>query len=225
MKENIYKENLDISKIKFNRTAVFVANVFLALSIVFFLTMVGFNILFSESYVDGPSMQPTINSQWTEENPTQMDTAIYSKYFKAEKGDIIIAKIPNEDKSAIKRLIAIGGDTIYILNNTIYVNNSALNEPYLYNTQINGVTESSFETYCEVNESFEWINFSNDLNTYVMTIPQNYIFFLGDNRAVSNDCSIFGPQPMSSYEGKVLFVVPYGQNTIEYLWHSLWQTV
>jgi signal peptidase I len=230
MEENEFKENVNIKNIKLKKNALFVANIFLVFSIIFFISTLLTNVLFDMSLVDGPSMQPTINAQWSAENPTYMDTALYSTYWKIERGDIIIVKLPEPElKSVIKRLIAIGGDTIYILNFTIYLNDEPLEEAYLTNSQaLNTYTQNNFYDFCEVNigqSGYEYIEFSETLSTYVMTIPQNYIFFLGDNRPVSHDCSKIGPQPIVNCEGKVLAVAPYGQIMISYLWQQLWKSI
>lgn len=222
LEENPYKTSANLKKMRAQHTALFFANVFLTISMIFFLSTIAFYYCFDNSLVEGSSMQPTINAQWSEANPTYMDTALYSSFFGYHKGDIIIVKLPNDDKNAIKRLIATETDTVYILNHTIYLNSEALSEPYLSSQNVNAQTKTNFDTYCADHDAeLDYIIYDNTLGTYVMTIPENYIFFLGDNRVVSNDCSIFGPQPESSYIGKVFAVIPYGQTMIGYFWNQI----
>ena len=44
------------------------------------------------------------------------------------------------------------------------------------------------------------------LETYVLTVPENFVFFLGDNRYVSSDSSEFGPLEKESILAKVEFI-------------------
>ena len=59
-----------------------------------------------------------------------------------------------------------------------------------------------------------------ELNHISFVIDKGYVFYLGDNRGVSYDCSSYGPQPETIIKAKVLFVVPYNQTLTEYLWTS-----
>lgn len=53
----------------------------------------------------------------------------------------------------------------------------------------------------------QYVKYNSAIQTYVLTIPQDYVFFLGDNRAVSNDCSHFGPIESKYVLAKVDFVI------------------
>jgi signal peptidase I len=81
-----------------------------------------------------------------------------------KRGDVIILKAPNgEEKNWIKRVIALPGDTVKIIQGQTYINGIALNEPYVKNAFSYSMAE--------------------------ITVPPDKIFFLGDNRNVSNDSS------------------------------------
>jgi signal peptidase I len=81
-----------------------------------------------------------------------------------KRGDVIILKAPNgEEKNWIKRVIGLPGDTIKIVQGQTYVNGIALNEPYVKNVFSYSMAE--------------------------ITVPPDKVFFLGDNRNVSNDSS------------------------------------
>jgi signal peptidase I len=81
-----------------------------------------------------------------------------------KRGDVIILKAPNGDeKNWIKRVIGLPGDKVKIVQGQTYVNDIALVEPYV----INAFSYSMAE----------------------VTVPPGKIFFLGDNRNVSNDSS------------------------------------
>ena len=84
--------------------------------------------------------------------------------------------------SYIKRVIAVQGDHIKIEDGKVYLNYEELDEPYLRDgvkTESNLITE--------------------------LTVPEGYVFAMGDNREHSTDCRAFGCIPVDKIESKVLF--------------------
>lgn len=77
-----------------------------------------------------------------------------------ERGNIYTFN--KEDTLMIKRCIAVGGDTVRIINNKVYVNGKVLDEPYV---------------------SSEW-SVTKDI---FVNVPLGSYYFLGDNRADSYD--------------------------------------
>lgn len=86
-------------------------------------------------------------------------TRVYSTSH-LNRGDIIIFKSNELHEDLIKRLIGLPGDEININGTSVYVNGKKLDEPYVRN-----------------NMNFE--------GTY--KVPMGEYFFLGDNRANSDD--------------------------------------
>ena len=89
---------------------------------------------------------------------------IFSGY---ERGDvIIISHATRKDESIIKRVIAVGGDTVDIdfYKGTVSVNGQVLDEPY-----VNTLTNLSYDM------------------TFPVTVPEGKLFVLGDNRNDSLD--------------------------------------
>lgn len=85
--------------------------------------------------------------------------------------------------SYIKRVIGVAGDHILIKNGKVYLNGELLEEEYL----AEGV-------YTERTGAF-----------YDITVPEGYIFAMGDNRMQSVDCRVFGCIPLEKIESKVAF--------------------
>lgn len=85
--------------------------------------------------------------------------------------------------SYIKRVIGVAGDHILIQNGDVYLNGEKLDEPYL---------EDGVET--PITGDF-----------YDITVPDEYIFAMGDNREGSVDCRVFGCIPLEKIEGRVTY--------------------
>lgn len=84
--------------------------------------------------------------------------------------------------SYIKRIIGVAGDTIKFQDGKVYLNGELLDEPYL-NDGI--VTEPVIFTE--------------------VTVPDGYVFVMGDNREHSTDSRSFGCIPVDKIESKVAF--------------------
>lgn len=83
-------------------------------------------------------------------------------------------------KSYIKRVIGLPGEHVQIDNGNVYINGVLLNEEYLQ----------------------EGVKTTNSLFTN-FTVPEGYLFVMGDNRGGSMDSREFGCIPISKVESKV----------------------
>ena len=94
-----------------------------------------------------------------------------------ERGDVIIFNAPDSsNEDFIKRVIAIPGDTVEVRNRTVYVNEVALDEPYI-------MSQPSYSMPSR-------------------TVPEGQYFVLGDNRNRSNDSHNGWFVPRSDIHGK-----------------------
>ncbi len=141
--------------------------------------------IFSTTIVKGVSMQPTL-----ETNDKLFVNRVSFMIKDLEPGDIVEFHNPNNEKEDfIKRVIALEGDTVEIIDNRVYVNNERLNENY---------TSSGGETIVYNDDSW--------------TIGKDQVFVLGDNRPKSNDSRAFGPIPKDSIVGIAFFrFLPIGK--------------
>ena len=85
-------------------------------------------------------------------------------------------------ESYIKRVIALPGEHVQIMNGKVYINGTELDEPYLQD----GVTTQ---------------NEKGLLNDFV--VPEGYVFAMGDNRSGSTVGREFGCVPLEKIEGTV----------------------
>lgn len=126
---------------------------------------------------EAPSNTDIKASQYNAEKPVAIydnePTNIFSKFTH------YVLEIGKE--SYIKRVIGTPGDHILIDNGKVYLNGEELKEDYLRD---NVVTDRMGMFY--------------DL-----TVPEGYIFAMGDNRAESKDCRAFGCVPIEKVESKV----------------------
>ena len=109
--------------------------------------------------VQGDSMLPTLRDGDR--------LAGLSVYNEINRGDIVVISLPDsEHKLIIKRVIAVGGDSVDIdfSSGKVFVNGEELNEPYI---------EAKTYLYYDV--------------TFPLNVPEGKVFVLGDNRNNSLD--------------------------------------
>ena len=97
--------------------------------------------------------------------------------------------LENGKRSYIKRVIGLPGDYVEIKDGGVYINGEKLQENYLRAGVVTDMIQGNRD------ESY--------FNKF--TVPENYVFAMGDNRPGSTDCRSFGCIPLEKIEGKVLF--------------------
>jgi len=134
-------------------------------------------------FIDGPSMQPTLNS-----GEVLMVNRLAYTFSLPERGHIVVFHSPLDPSfDYIKRVIGIPGDTIEIREQTIYVNGTRLREPYLLDK-------------CSVTACFDGF-WQLDMDEY---------FLMGDNRNLSYDSRAFGAVQFNQILGQaVLRYAPF----------------
>ena len=147
------KENKNVNKSegKFATELFFWAQA-LVLSLVI---LVLFNVFFFRvSGVVGSSMEPTL------QNGDRVFLRIIG-YTEPQRGDIVVLQAPEfDDDPIVKRIIAVGGDEIKIdFFGNVYINGEVQYEPYILET----ISPNSLGD-----------------QVYPMTIPEGYVFFMGD---------------------------------------------
>lgn len=132
--------------------------------------------------VDGTSMLPTLHD---EDRIIFEKISLYKNDFK--RNQIVILNPPGESKYTyyVKRIIGLPGEKLEIIGGSVYINGVKLDEKYL-----------PPNTYTD--------------EDMVITIPDDCVFVMGDNREVSQDSRALGPIPIENIKGHaVLRIYPF----------------
>ena len=136
--------------------------------------------IFEPIRVDGPSMESTLF------NNEKMFVDKVSYWFQQPRhGEIVIVYYPDYSIPAVKRVIGLPGDTVAVLDGTVYVNGVAIDESAYWNDYI-----------------------YRDMPPY--QVPDRCIFVMGDNRNNSLDSRhllAVGPIPYYRIVGMARAVV------------------
>ncbi len=102
-----------------------------------------------------------------------------------QRGDIVSFSVVIDGKKdrLLKRVVALGGDTVEVNGDTILVN---------------GVPEAG---------TYDFIVGGENFHIGPISIPARSVYVLGDNRPVSLDSRFFGPVELDNVRGKAVYVI------------------
>jgi signal peptidase I len=136
-------------------------------------------------WIPSPSMEPTLDV-----GDRVLVNKLSYKFHDVNRGDVVVFERPpgastgqnDEIKDLIKRVIAVGGDTVEAKEGNVYVNGDQIDEDYL---------EPGTPTD----------------NLPLTEIPDGQVFVMGDNRTNSEDSRIFGPIDEDAIVGRAFIRV------------------
>jgi signal peptidase I len=112
------------------------------------------------------------------------DTRSY-KNQEPRRGDIVIFVYPKDpSRDFIRRVIAVEGEKVEVIENKIFINDKLLDDPWGY-----------------LAEDYRPIDTSGPL-----LVPKDSLFVLGDNRNFSQDSRLFGFVDAKKVKGKALYL-------------------
>lgn len=134
--------------------------------------------LYQPVRVEGTSMLPMLEDQ----DRLFINKLAY-RVGDIQRGDVVVFLYPHDhEKSYIKRVIALPGDTLRIDHGQVYVNGNKIAEPYVPP------------------------RFDDDRSQPEMNVPPHEYFVMGDHRSISSDSRDFGPVDRNLIYGKAAFV-------------------
>jgi len=138
--------------------------------------------ILTPNQVKGASMEPNFHT-----GDYILTSRVTYKFRGLERGDVIVFKSPkNPDVEYIKRIIGLPGDIINISNAVVKVNNILLAEKYI------SAATNLWEGGC-IKDNVPY------------TVPQDYLFVMGDNRPRSSDSREFCAVTIDSIIGNVFY--------------------
>lgn len=168
----------------FNRKAAIVTGVAVALLAVAVIVLF---FIVTPTLVSGESMLPTL-----EDGQHMM---VLKVGYDVNKGDIIVFERPGSENPPVKRVIAMGGDTVRFRDGVWYVNDEALYEDYI----LGDGYPSDYMTLGDPAVSSALIGGG-------LTLAEDELFVLGDNRRISYDSHSYGAIKRDWIVGKVVAV-------------------
>jgi signal peptidase I len=146
--------------------------------------------------VQGPSMQPTLTEGayvlvnklvYMRIHPKQLagflpfvdveEEQTLFAFHPPRRDEVIIFRYPRDiTRDFVKRVVGLPGDTVELKGGQLFVNNVAVEEPYITRPDTRSVAPT--------------------------VVPEDSYFVLGDNRRVSNDSRDWGPVPTDNIVGR-----------------------
>lgn len=166
-----------------NKASRYIFFLFLTIAYIVMILTYIFNSMYIRAEVSGLSMLPTFNNY---EKFHEDEVFINNRVSEFDYSDIIVISDDNEI-FIIKRLIAKGGDELKLINLEgedyyfFYRNGEKLDEYYINNR------EDMDENYKAGFENFANSEYDVNKDVFIFTVPDDEYFYLGDNRANSQD--------------------------------------
>ena len=181
--ENTAKKEPEVKQRGIDSLFDFIELFIFTLAAVFIIT----SFFFRYSIVEGDSMVGTLH---------EGDRLILRSFmYDPEPGDIIVLNSDVLDKVIVKRVIAVGGQTVRITKTDVYVDGKKLNEPYVY--------KSYYGYEYAVPEDPGYIE---------VPVPEGHVYVMGDHRNISEDSRGIGTVDENAIIGKVVFrFAPFDQ--------------
>lgn len=112
-----------------------------------------------------------------------------------QRGEVVVFDSPEEDVRLVKRIVAVGGDTIVIRNGRIFITGESMASPQ------NPVEEIYGDRIVRLN-----LAYGGGPDFGPERIPAGYLLAIGDSRGNSRDGRIFGLIPDDRVYGRAIAV-------------------
>jgi signal peptidase I len=109
-----------------------------------------------------------------------MTEKISYRFHPPRRGDIVVVVLPGDDPALIKRVMATEGETVEVRDGHTFIDGQAVEEP--------------------------WVTNFGGMSYTAQRVPEDCVFILGDNRAVSYDSRAIGPVKVDEILGRAWLV-------------------
>lgn len=147
--------------------------------------------LLIKTYVVTPYVVPTGSMLETiQEGDMLLGECVTLHFQGPEQGDIVTFLSPLDGETLIKRVVAVGGQTVDLVDGAVYVDGERVDEPYT-----GGKPTYSLSDYA-----------GSAGITYPYVVPEGTVWVMGDNRTDSRDSRYFGPVDVDDVTSRALFI-------------------
>jgi signal peptidase I len=136
--------------------------------------------------VTSASMEPTLHV-----GSTVLVDKLTTHLRGVEIDDLVVFHSPEDGGDAVKRVVAVAGQTVALRDAVLHVDGVAVDEPQVDLSRIDGT----------------WFG--------PVTVDEDAVFVLGDSRAGSIDSRIYGSVPLEDIEGRVVATLWPGETRDE----------
>jgi signal peptidase I len=131
-------------------------------------------------------------------------------YRQVRRGDIIVFHYPvTPAQHFVKRVIGVPGDRLRLVNKQVFVNGTALKEPYVhFSRSANDMFRDNFprlDIAPGVTPEW-WIQLHKLVEDGQLIVPEGHYFVMGDNRDDSYDSRYWGFVPQTNIIGRPLLI-------------------
>lgn len=114
-----------------------------------------------------------------------------------ERGDIVVFRSPENPRlDLVKRCVAVGGDTVRIIDGQLFINGQTANDA---SYALHKNPDNDLGVYSDPR-----VQLRDNYGPYV--VPAGHYFCMGDNRDNSNDSRYWGPVPENYLKGRAFMV-------------------
>lgn len=134
----------------------------------------------------------------------------WPKFKDPQRGDVIVFVFPQDrTKDFIKRIIAVGGDTVRIENKRVYVNDQPFDHPRAqFRDSLLSPPESGPRD-----------------NLRTVRVPPGFVFVMGDNRDHSHDSRFWGFVPVEDIKGEAFLIYYSALNIGSVRWDRFFNVI
>ncbi|MFO7753894.1 MAG: signal peptidase I [Desulfobacteraceae bacterium] len=124
-----------------------------------------------------------------------------------ERGDIVVFRYPqNPEKDYIKRVVGIEGDVVEIVDKKLYVNGEQVNHDYAHYTD-----DTVYPAWRNPRDNMEPV-----------TVPEDSLFVMGDNRDNSHDSRFWGFVDLKAVKGEAFIIYwSWDRDSFDVRWNRI----